>query len=1224
MHTPEPNALTLALTKVGTYRGLAPRRPLEFHISREARQRYEFDEALYGLSGNVVLPNFLAVRVFAKKMNDKRDLVAHPEQAILPGQLNAMGLIDEILHYVAELYREEKGLQLFASALQHLETRLGKPGLDRVLTGFVERFPGSSVYKGEESLEAYLAGSTEGISHRELVLEEILLLWVGNQNRAFDPWKELFDDAQLVSDTAYKAFIDGLYDFFATTPTFGPDHQNLIDMLRAPAIAVPDSLHGQLQWIKERWGLLLGKFLRRLLSSLDFMREEERLFWRGGLVKSGYDSALGFGHLDGEPENFSADKEWMPKVILIAKSTLVWLDQLTKKYGREIRRLDQIPDEELDILAHRGFNSLWFIGLWERSKASKRIKQMCGNPDAEASAYSLFDYDIATELGGWEALNQLRERAWRRGIRVASDMVPNHTAMDSRWISDHPDYFLSLDYCPYPSYSFNGPDLSQDPAVEVKLEDHYYDRSDAAVVFRHHDRRNGRTRFIYHGNDGTSMPWNDTAQINYLNAEAREAVMQIILHVAKNFPIIRFDAAMTLAKKHIQRLWFPQPGSGGDIASRSEHGLTNEEFNKLIPNEFWREVVDRVAAEVPDTLLLAEAFWMMEGYFVRTLGMHRVYNSAFMHMFKKEENEKYRYTIKNTLEFDPEILKRYVNFMNNPDEETAAVQFGTGDKYFGVATMMVTMPGTPMFGHGQVEGFREKYGMEYRRAYWDEHEDDELRRRHEHEIFPLMHKRYLFAEVRNFYLYDLWTQHGHVNQNVFAYSNQAGHERALVLYNNAYDRAIGWIKTSAGYAVKQADGNKTIAQKDLGVALGLTAADNRYVFLREHNAGLWFIRRSSEMVSKGLYVELGGYQKQVFLDIHEVVDNDQGHYGRLCAELNGAGVEDIEEALKESLLRPLYQAFHAYVNLEVLSTLKTAFETRTLPGKDWWTHFDAKARAFFQAAKDTAGGQGQANAAAAKAVQGLQAALSLAALKGKTGPAGTLSARLTQKPEAFTTLAAVALMSPLGLVVTPQEPVNYLSRSLMDDWFLDRKIRRLFQTLGQNPGEAHHQAYMLRVLVNLQGWYQPKAASGDLLHELLTDRELQGLCGVNRYQEILYFNREGLEYTLWWLFAGAALTEASGAPSVESAAGPVHDLVQSWLKAAGKAEYQVEKLVAALGGGLKAGAKNAKAEAKTSAKAAPTVSKSAEKPAAGKAEPKASDKPKPAATKKASDKKPKA
>ena len=55
--------------------------------------------------------------------------------------------------------------------------------------------------------------------------------------------------------------------------------------------------------------------------------------------------------------------------------------------------------------------------------------------------------------------------------------------------------------------------------------------------------------------------------------------------------------------------------------------MTQAEFDAAMPTEFWREVVDRVAVEVPDTLLLAEAFWLLEGYFVRTLGMHRVYNS---------------------------------------------------------------------------------------------------------------------------------------------------------------------------------------------------------------------------------------------------------------------------------------------------------------------------------------------------------------------------------------------------------------------------------------------------------------------------------------------------------------------------------------------------------------------------------------------------------------------
>ena len=139
-----------------------------------------------------------------------------------------------------------------------------------------------------------------------------------------------------------------------------------------------------------------------------------------------------------------------------------------------------------------------------------------------------------------------------------------------------------------------------------------------------------------------------------------------------------------------------------------------------MPVEFWRELVDRVAAEVPGTLLLAEAFWLLEGYFVRTLGMHRVYNSAFMNMLRDEENANYRSVIKNTLEFDPEVLKRYVNFMNNPDERTAVDQFGKGDKYFGVCTLLATFPGLPMFGHGQIEGFTERYGMEYQQAHHDE------------------------------------------------------------------------------------------------------------------------------------------------------------------------------------------------------------------------------------------------------------------------------------------------------------------------------------------------------------------------------------------------------------------------------------------------------------------------------------------------------------------------
>ena len=276
-------------------------------------------------------------------------------------------------------------------------------------------------------------------------------------------------------------------------------------------------------------------------------------------------------------------------------------------------------------------------------------------------------------------------------------------------------------------------------------------------------------------------------------------MIQTILAVARRFPVIRFDAAMVLAKKHVRRLWFPGPGEGGGgIPSRAEHGtMTQAEFDAAMPAEFWREVVDRVAAEVPDTLLLAEAFWLLEGYFVRTLGMHRVYNSAFMHMLRDEDNAGYRRVLKETLEFDPEILKRYVNFMNNPDEKTAVEQFGKGDKYFGVATMLATLPGLPMLGHGQFEGFAEKYGMEFRRARSQETVDEWLVARHEREIVPLLHRRGDFAEARDFLLYDVAHDDGGVDEHVFAYSNGSGPSRSLVVYHNRYAETSGWIRESA-------------------------------------------------------------------------------------------------------------------------------------------------------------------------------------------------------------------------------------------------------------------------------------------------------------------------------------------------------------------------------------------------------------------------------------------
>lgn len=854
--------------------------------SRASRLKYNFSLDFFRPDGHIVLPDLTSARAFAAKLSALRS------DPVPASDLYALSLLDEAYHILLKhFFGRYTGVM--GRAMGMLQSNLGSK-YDLTLSKFTEEFPPLSVFRGEVTAGVYLSTKVAnfgdfGRGVRAATIEEMLLVNNANKNPALARYRDLFDES-VMNGSSYNEFMRHLLEFFAKQPSMGSGSgDTLNELLAAPMQASPDSLEGQLQFIIEKWGYLLGEeFSSRILRGLDFLREEI-IRKQGPIDTFNVETQVPTftGHDYAEYERYSPDQAWMPSLILMAKNTYVWLDQLAKKYQREIKTLDQIPDEELDLLAARGFTGLWLIGLWERSRASQRIKQRMGQQDAVASAYSLHAYDIASDLGGWGALESLRSRAWSRGIRLSADMVPNHMGIDSNWVIEHPDWFLHTDVPPYPSYTFNSENLSDDSRAAIVLEDHYYDHSDASVVFKLHHYQGNRTRYIYHGNDGTSFPWNDTAQLDYSKPEVREAVIQVILHVARNFPVIRFDAAMTLAKKHIQRLWFPEPGAGGAIPSRSQFGMTKAEFDQKIPVEFWRELVDRVAAEVPDTLLLAEAFWLMEGYFVRTLGMHRVYNSAFMHMLRDEDNAKYRMAIKNTLEFDPQILKRYVNFMNNPDEKTAVEQFGKGDKYFGICTVLSTLPGLPMFGHGQVEGFAEKYGMEFRRAKWDESQDDGLIQAHEWRIFPLLHRRHLFADVENFLLFDFYRPEGGVDENVFAYSNRLGEERGLVVYHNKFADTKGWIKNSAAALDK---GSGKLVQRNLAEGIGLPKVG--YVIFKDYATQLEYIRSCAEIWEKGMYVELGAYQCHAFMDFRFVGDKE---WQIIHDGLNGAGVPSMQD-----------------------------------------------------------------------------------------------------------------------------------------------------------------------------------------------------------------------------------------------------------------------------------------------------------------------------------------
>jgi hypothetical protein len=303
-----------------------------FHVRREPRERYGIEQALLGTRGDLVVADLASIRRLADRMNRARPPGTPSIQA---GEIGALGLLHEIGHLLIARYEADRRPGAMAAALADLETRLG-PDAGRLLDRFGEEFPGRD-REPEPPVQR---------------LEELLLTRIANENPAVGPLRELIDDKTLVDATRYRDAIERLETTFADGPPIDAEGNSLIELMRLPARRAPTSLAGQLRFIRANWGPILGRDLEELIRRLDLaigiLAEEERaLHLRfGGGAGGGRAPTEGpsFGGAAEEPEAFSSDSAWMPRVVLMAKSTYVWLDQLSRSYGREIRTLDTIPD----------------------------------------------------------------------------------------------------------------------------------------------------------------------------------------------------------------------------------------------------------------------------------------------------------------------------------------------------------------------------------------------------------------------------------------------------------------------------------------------------------------------------------------------------------------------------------------------------------------------------------------------------------------------------------------------------------------------------------------------------------------------------------------------------------------------------------------------------------------------------------------------------------------
>jgi hypothetical protein len=340
----------------------------------------------------------------------------------------------------------------------------------------------------------------------------------------------------------------------------------------------------------------------------------------------------------------------------------VWLGELSRKYQRPVN-LATVPAEEWDQIASRGFDAVWFMGVWERSPAGIAIanqnKGLLGDfrralpdflqEDNVGSPYCVRNYVVDERIGGPPGLATAREKLAERGMRLILDFVPNHVAPDHPWVFTHPEYFIQGDE----------EDLRRDPASFIATGG----------------------KVLACGRDPYFPAWPDVLQLNAFQPGLRQAVIETVSEIAGQCDGIRCDMAMLMLNNIFERTWGARAG-GKPV------------------NDYWKMVIPAIKAKWPGFRFIAEAYWDLE-WELQQQGFDHCYDKKLYDRMEHGDAE----NVRLHLLAGPSYQEGMVRFIENHDEPRAAATFPDG-KGRAAAVAILTLPGAKLLHEGQFEGLK--------------------------------------------------------------------------------------------------------------------------------------------------------------------------------------------------------------------------------------------------------------------------------------------------------------------------------------------------------------------------------------------------------------------------------------------------------------------------------------------------------------------------------------
>jgi hypothetical protein len=348
--------------------------------------------------------------------------------------------------------------------------------------------------------------------------------------------------------------------------------------------------------------------------------------------------------------------------------------------------LGDVPEAEWDRIAAGGFEYVFLMGVWRRSPIGREIARThpdlvaeydrvlpgWTSDDVPGSPYCVQAYEPDDRMGGWRGLDTARRALNDRGIRLMLDFVPNHTAFDHRWISEHPERYVT------------------------GTEDDY---RAAPSEYRRVTTLAG-PRFIACGRDPYFAPWTDVAQLNYFNPDTRAVMQATLATIAQHCDGVRCDMAMLVLNDVFDSTW---------------RRVLRRSWPRL-PSEFWEDTTRLV----PGLDYVAEVYWQLEGRLLDQ-GFSVAYDKRLLDALHARDSAAAVRDVLAAPAPDPSRLARFIENHDEPRSADALARCLTA-----AASLVATNPGLRFFYDGQLEGRRIKSPVQLGR--WpDEPVDEKVR-----------------------------------------------------------------------------------------------------------------------------------------------------------------------------------------------------------------------------------------------------------------------------------------------------------------------------------------------------------------------------------------------------------------------------------------------------------------------------------------------------------------